>query len=95
MEYENYELLKLEIEKIKSRNKKVEADKAWENSLSRKILVAILTYLAIVLFFFIAGLPKPFINAIVPTLGFLLSTLTVPIFKKYWIKHFNNKKDEK
>ncbi len=78
--------LKDEIIEIKKRNAKVEADKAWETSLSRKILVAVLTYAVIVLFFIAAELPKPFINPIVPTLGFLLSTLSVSYFKKLWLK---------
>jgi len=77
--------IKKEIEAIKQRNKRVEADKAWEISISRKILVAILTYLVIVIFFYFAGLPKPFINSIVPTLAFVLSTLTLPYFKKLWL----------
>ena len=59
-----------EIEKrisgIEKRNKKVELDKAWETSITRKIIIAILTYIVIVLFFEFAGLPKPFINSIVP-----------------------------
>ncbi|MDD5291472.1 MAG: hypothetical protein PHZ04_05235 [Patescibacteria group bacterium] len=54
--------LKNEIKKIKERNKRVEADKAWETSLARKILVAVLTYIVITLFFLAANLTKPFIN---------------------------------
>jgi hypothetical protein len=83
--------LKNEIEKIKKRNVRVEADKAWETSLFRKILVAILTYAVIVLFFAVAELPKPFINAIVPTLGFLLSTLSISFFKEKWLNRRRNK----
>jgi preprotein translocase subunit SecF len=79
------EQLKQEIEQIKERNRRVELDKAWETSLARKILVAILTYFVIVIFFVFARLPKPFLNAIVPTVGFVLSTLSVPVFKKMWI----------
>ena len=75
-----------EIEKLKERNKRVEGDKAWETSLSRKILIAIFTYIVIVLFFIFAGLPKPFINSIVPALAFLISTFTLPIFKKFWLR---------
>ena len=75
-----------EIELIKERNKRVELDKAWETSLARKIIIAVLTYLVIVLFFYFASLSKPFINAIVPTLGFILSTLSLSLFKKLWIK---------
>lgn len=77
----------LELNKIKERNGKVELDKAWETSFSRKIIIAVLTYIVIVIFFYFAGLPKPFINSIVPSLAFILSTLSLPLFKKLWIKY--------
>ncbi|MBU2566802.1 hypothetical protein KKG46_04565 [Patescibacteria group bacterium] len=84
---ESIESLKIEIEQIKQRNKRVELDKAWETSWTRKLLLAFLTYFVIVLFFYIAGLARPFINAIVPTCGFLISTFTVPVVKKIWVKN--------
>ncbi len=77
-----------EIEKIKERNIRVESDKAWEISYTRKILIAVLTYFAVVIFFIAAELPKPFINAQVPAAAFILSTLSLPVFKKIWIKYF-------
>ncbi|MCK5491375.1 MAG: hypothetical protein KAI67_06065 [Candidatus Pacebacteria bacterium] len=83
--------LEKQITLIQERNKKVETDKAWETSLFRRIVITILTYFVIVLFFVFANLPKPFINAIVPTLGFVLSTLSLPIFKKIWLKYFHKK----
>jgi len=83
--------LEQEISKIKERNAKVESDKAWETSLFRKFLIAVLTYIVIVLFFYFADLQKPFVNAIVPTVGFVLSTLSVPVFKDLWTKHFYHK----
>lgn len=75
------EELKQEIEQIKQRNIRVEADKARETSRTRKLSIAILTYTVIVIFFYTAELPKPRINAIVPTLGFLLSTLSISVLK--------------
>lgn len=75
------------LDAIEQRNKKVELDKAWETSWSRKIIIAVLTYAVIVLFFYFAQLPKPFINSIVPTTGFVLSTLSLPFFKKLWLKY--------
>lgn len=78
--------LQSEIEEIKKRNRRVEADKAWETSWARKIIVSILTYLVIVIFFYFANLPNPLINAIVPAIAFVLSTMTIPLFKKWWIK---------
>ena len=70
--------LEKDIKEIKERNKKVEADKAWETSWARKILIAVFTYIVIVLFFYFADFQKPFVNAIVPTIGFILSTFSVP-----------------
>ncbi|MCX6803510.1 MAG: hypothetical protein NTY48_02980 [Candidatus Diapherotrites archaeon] len=77
---------KKEIEAIKMRNARVEADKAWEVSKTRKVIIAVLTYIVIVLFFVVATLPNPFVNALVPTAGFVLSTLSLPYFKKMWLK---------
>ena len=83
--------LETAIKKIHKRNKKVEADKAWETSWTRRAFVVILTYIAIVLFFFAADLPKPFINSIVPAAAFALSTLSLPLFKKFWLKAHKGK----
>lgn len=86
-----FEELEKEIKQIKERNKKVETDKAWETSLSRKILLFIFTYLAIGLYINAIGVEKPWLNAIVPSLGFLLSTLTLPFFKNLWKKYVYKK----
>lgn len=82
--------LKKEIYLIKKRNKNVEADKAWETSWTRRIIIFILTYIVIVIFFYFARLPNPFLNSIVPAVAFILSTLTLPLFKKIWLKRYKN-----
>lgn len=75
------------VTKIEARNKKVETDKAWEGSTTRKALISVFTYLSIALYLkFVVGI-DPWINAIVPTIGFLLSTLTLPFFKTLWSKY--------
>ena len=78
--------LEQEIQKINERNKRVELDKAWETSWTRKIIVALLTYAVVVCFFVFAHLPDPFVNSIVPALAFIVSNLSVPIFKRLWLK---------
>lgn len=80
------ELLEQEIQTIKQRNQKVELDKARETSLARKLAIALLTYIVVVIFFSIVKIGNPFINAIVPTIGFLLSTLSFDLLKKLRIK---------
>ncbi|MDP2586653.1 MAG: hypothetical protein Q8P32_02675 [Candidatus Komeilibacteria bacterium] len=79
------EELQKEIEEIKERNRRVELDKAWETSWARKAIILVLTYLVIVSFFHFSGLPDPLLNAIVPTLAFVISTLSIPLFKKWWL----------
>lgn len=80
------EELQNEINSIKERNARVELDKAWETSFTRKLLILALTYGVVVIFFSVADLPNPFVNAIVPSLGFFLSTLTVPWVKHVWMR---------
>ncbi len=84
--------LEREIGKINARNARVEADKAWETSKTRKVIIAVFTYLAIALYMYAIDLPMPWLNAIVPTVGFLLSTLTFPYFKRAWMSRSYEKK---
>jgi len=87
------ESLEKEINKLKERNRRVEIDKGWETSLTRKLLLVIFTYLSIALYLkYIVGI-EPWINAVVPSIGFLLSTLTLSYFKNLWIK-LNRKKEK-
>jgi len=78
--------------RIEKRNRRVELDKAWETSWTRRILIAVMTYIVIVLFFLVAELPRPFINPLVPTAGFVLSTMSLPYFKKMWTKKHQSSK---
>ncbi len=78
--------LEREVKLIKERNKRVEADKAWETSWARRLVIAAFTYAVIVLFFISAKLPDPFANAVVPTVAFILSTSSLPFFKEQWKK---------
>lgn len=80
------ENLKKEVEKIKERNKSVELDKKWETSWQRRSLIATFTYLAISIYMWAIAIDRPWLNAIVPTVGFMLSTLTLPWFKMMWEK---------
>lgn len=78
--------LQHEIDKFKVRNQRVETDKAWETSWTRKIIVALLTYGVIVIFFWTAKLPEPWLNAFVPTVAFLLSTSSITLLKRWWTR---------
>ncbi|MBI5614257.1 hypothetical protein HY947_05000 [Candidatus Gottesmanbacteria bacterium] len=71
---------------IEKRNARVEVDKVWETSYTRKVLLIIFTYGSIGLYMLAIGVSDPWRNAVVPSIGFLLSTLTLPFFKRLWLQ---------
>lgn len=81
---ESIKELSQRIEKIEERNGLVEINKAWETSLTRRVILLFITYLAISIYLNAISVNKPWLNAIVPSIGFMLSTLTLPFFKKIW-----------
>lgn len=83
--------MKEDIEKIKERNKRVEADKAWEISITKRSIIALMTYIIISIFLISIDVLNPWLNAVVPTVGFILSTLTLPLFKKFWLNNIYKK----
>ena len=78
--------LEQRIEKIEERNRAVEGDKAWETSWARRLILAAITYIVAGIFIWAIGAPNPWLSALVPTGGFLISTLTMPVFKRLWLR---------
>jgi hypothetical protein len=74
------------FEDIVNRNHRVELDKAWEVSYTRRVIIASITYGVASFFMIRIGVSDPFLNAMVPTGGYLLSTLSLLLVKTWWIK---------
>jgi hypothetical protein len=80
------ELIK-EIEQIKERNHRVELDKAWETSMTRKLCICVLTYLIVLLYsYMINKINNIYLSSVVPVIGFTLSTLSLRLVRKLWEK---------
>lgn len=79
------------IERMLERNARVEADKAWEQSYVRIGSIALTTYLCVALVLYIIGVEQFYISAIVPVIGYLLSTLSLPFLKEWWTKNYFKK----
>jgi len=77
--------LEQELIKMQQRNIRVERDKAWEQSPTRIFLLLVLTYAITSVVFFLIYVPHPFLNAIIPTLGYLISTQSLSLVKKWWL----------
>lgn len=80
--------LESRIKAVEDRNLRVEADKAWEGSWTRKLSIMVLTYLVVAAYLYFVVKIDPWINALVPVIGFFLSTLTVSLVKKIWISKY-------
>lgn len=72
---------------IAKRNKKVEADKAWETSWTRRICIMILTYIVVITYsYVIRKSDNIFLSSLVPVIGFTLSTMSLNLVRKIWEK---------
>jgi hypothetical protein len=84
--------IKQRLQQIEDRNNRVEDDKAWETSWTRRLSIMALTYAVVAFYLRFVVHIAPWINALVPVLGFLLSTLTISLLKKEWLNRKNGRK---
>ncbi|MCX6695457.1 MAG: hypothetical protein NTU61_04100 [Candidatus Altiarchaeota archaeon] len=85
------EQLEQDVKAIKERNALVESQKSWETSNTRRILLLAFTYLAVGFYLQAINIPQPWLNAIVPAIAFMLSTLTLPFFRRIWLRYLYKK----
>jgi hypothetical protein len=79
-----------DIQEIKERNQRVELDKAWEISLTRRSIIAGVTYIVATVWLVVIENEKPFLNALVPFGGYIFSTWSLPLVRGWWIAKQNH-----
>lgn len=89
------EQLEVEIEKIKARNQKVQADKAWEKSVFRLFSIALSTYIIASVILYFIHVPNFYLSALIPVIGYLLSVQSLPFIKEWWIKKYLDREIQK
>lgn len=78
------------IKQIEERNKRVELDKKWETSYTRKICIMILTYIVVIIYsYLVRNYDNILLSSLVPVIGFVLSTLSLKIIRKIWETKIN------
>lgn len=82
--------LENDVSLIKERNKCVEADKAWETSATRMLSILVLTYIFAAAVLYLLNVENFLLSALVPVLGYFLSTQSLPFIKKWWISNFHS-----
>ena len=81
----NNEKIESEIKNIKARNARVELDKKWETSWTRRLCICVLTYIIVVIYcLMIEAGSNVFLSSLVPVIGFTLSTLSLGLVRKVW-----------
>ncbi len=87
---ERLQIIEKEIASVKERNLRVEADKKWETSTFRVLSITVVTYIIVLLVLYFIGAENIFLSALVPAIGFFLSTQSLPAVKRWWIKRSNS-----
>ena len=83
----NNKELEKQLNEIKKRNQRVELDKKWETSYTRKIFIMLITYFVVVIYsVMIQKMDSIWLSSLVPVIGFLLSTLSLKMIRKIWGK---------
>lgn len=80
----------MDEEALLERNRRVEADKAWETSKIRRSIIAIITYVIVGFYLSLLGVSYAWLHAFVPPLAYILSTLTLVHVKRFWINYFHS-----
>lgn len=83
---EEVKKIREDVETIKLRNKRVEADKAWETSKTRNTFIALTSFVIIYIVMRQVNADHPFTNAVVSAAIYLLSTASYGIIKQWWLK---------
>ena len=75
------EELRKEIENIKQRNKRVELDKKWETSWTRKICICILTYIIVIIYSYIVrNYDNILLSSLVPVIRIYIIYIVFKIY---------------
>ncbi len=83
----NNKELEKQLNEIKKRNQRVELDKKWETSYTRRIFIMLITYFVVVIYsIMIQKMDSIWLSSLVPVIGFLLSTLSLKMIRKIWEK---------
>lgn len=79
------------IDGIQERNRRVEAEKAWETSFTRRTLITIGTYVIVGVYLSLLNVSDAWLHAFIPAGAYVLSTLSLWGCKLLWLKKIYKK----
>jgi hypothetical protein len=78
--------LEKRIDALELRNSRVESDKSWETSNTRILFITLMTYIVCFIVFTLIEAASPWRNALIPTVGYYLSTRSIPRLRAWFYK---------
>ena len=84
------ETSEIRIVEIQESHRRVEAEKAWEVSWTRRFFIGFFTYIVTVLFFSLIGVPRPILSGFALFCGFVISSGLLSFIKRGFIKRWDN-----
>lgn len=79
--------IEAELKLLQERNSRVEGAKDWETSVFRVFSIAVITYVVATLVMYLLGTDKFYLGSLIPVVGYLLSTQSLPLIKKRWLEN--------
>ena len=79
---------------LKEKNKKIEAEKAWETSNTRRGIIAVVTYIIVAIWLDMLDVKHHYLHALVPVCAYLVAMSMLPFLKNYWINFVYRRKGE-
>lgn len=73
------------VETIQERNARVEAEKAWETSWTRRVIIAAGTYAIVGAYLQTLNVEGAWLHALIPPAAYIFSTLSLPFVKAFWM----------
>ncbi len=78
-----------EVEAIKARNRRVEADKAWEISVFRLVVLSAVTFIFSLAVLYFIKTENYLLSAFSSTAGLIISSQSLPFIKRWWVRKQN------
>jgi hypothetical protein len=81
-----FDQVRHQLAEIQARNERVEREKAWETSWTRRLVISGATWIAAWLWLLGLGVEHAARQALVPALAYVVSTLSLPFLRRWWIR---------
>jgi hypothetical protein len=84
-ERHSFDEMRRQVAEIQARNERVEREKAWETSWTRRLVIAGATWVAAWLWLRGLAVEHAARQALVPTLAYVVSTFSLPFLRRWWM----------